>query len=87
MGLSVLCPPAGTPIMALQVPVTVFLVPEGSLILVLFPSSVCPMMTAELPEALAKAPLSPTLSSQLEMMVPSGMVLTGRMLPTERVAE
>ena len=44
------------------------------------------MMMAEVPEALAKDPLSPTLPSQLEMIVPSGMELTGRMFPIEREA-
>ena len=44
------------------------------------------MIMAEVPEALAKEPLSPVLASQLETMVPSGMALTGRMLPTERDA-
>ena len=84
--MSVLCPPATIPTIALQFPWMVFLVPEGSLILVFLPSSVCPMITAEVPEALAKLPLSPSLDSQLETIVPSGMVLTGRMFPTEREA-
>ena len=44
------------------------------------------MMTAEVPEALANEPLSPTLPSQFETMVPSGMLLTGRIFPTEREA-
>jgi len=44
------------------------------------------MMTAEVPEALAKEPRSPFLPSTLVMMVPSGNLLTGRMLPTERDA-
>lgn len=44
------------------------------------------MMTAEVPEALAKDPLSPVLASQLDTMVPSGSWLTGRMFPTEREA-
>lgn len=44
------------------------------------------MTTAEVPEALAKAPLSPILPSQFETIVPSGMALTGRILPTERDA-
>ena len=43
-------------------------------------------MTAEVPEALAKDPLSPILPSQLEMMVPSGIALTGRMLPIDNEA-
>ena len=72
-GLSVLCPPAQTPTMALQVPWTVFLVPDGSRTLVFLPSSEWPMITAEVPEALAKAPLSPSLPSQFETMVPSGI--------------
>ena len=45
------------------------------------------MMVAEVPEALAKDPLSPNLASQLVTMVPSGMSLTGRTLPTEREAK
>lgn len=44
------------------------------------------MMTAEVPEALANEPLSPSLASQLETMVPSGMLLTGRIFPTESEA-
>jgi DNA-binding FadR family transcriptional regulator len=44
------------------------------------------MMMVEVPEALAKEPLSPVLASQLETIVPSGRVLTGRILPTERAA-
>jgi len=43
-------------------------------------------MTEEDPEALANEPLSPSLDSQLEMMVPSGRRFTGRMFPTEREA-
>ena len=85
-GLSVLCPPATTPIIALQVPTIVFLVPDGSLILVFLRSSEWPMTMAEVPEALAKDPLSPCLPSQLETMVPSGSELTGRMFPIEREA-
>lgn len=44
------------------------------------------MTTAEVPEALAKLPLSPSLPSQLETIVPSGSALTGRILPTLRDA-
>ena len=40
-------------------------------------------MTADVPEALANEPLSPTLPSQLDTMVPSGMALTGRIFPIE----
>jgi len=69
--------------MALQVPWTVFLVPDGSLTLVFLPSSEWPMTTAEVPEALAKAPRSPSLPSQFETIVPSGSALTGRIFPTE----
>ncbi len=43
-------------------------------------------MMVEVPEALEKEPLSPVLASQLETMVPSGRVFTGRILPTERAA-
>jgi hypothetical protein len=43
-------------------------------------------MTAEVPEALANAPLSPTLPSQFDIIVPSGSKLTGRIFPTERDA-
>jgi len=43
-------------------------------------------MTAEVPEALANEPLSPCLPSQFEIIVPSGMELTGRIFPTEREA-
>ena len=44
------------------------------------------MITAEVPEALAKDPLSPIFPSQLDTMVPSGMALTGRMLPIDNEA-
>ena len=44
------------------------------------------MITAEVPEALANYPLSPTLPSQLEIIVPSGSELTGRIFPTESEA-
>lgn len=44
------------------------------------------MMMVDVPEALEKEPLSPVFASQLETMVPSGRVLTGRILPTERAA-
>ena len=40
----------------------------------------------EVPEARAMVPLSPYLASTDEMIVPSGMVLTGMILPTWRVA-
>jgi len=60
--------------------------PLGSLILVLAPSSVWPMITAEVPLALAKEPLSPVFASQFETIVPSGSRLTGKILPTESEA-
>jgi len=44
------------------------------------------MMMAEVPLALAKDPRSPVLPSQFETIVPSGKVLTGKILPTESVA-
>jgi hypothetical protein len=44
-------------------------------------------MMAEAPEARARQPRSPSLASTLEMMVPSGMELTGKMLPTVRAAK
>jgi len=44
------------------------------------------MMTADVPEALAKEPLSPVFASQLETMVPSGSWFTGRIFPTESEA-
>ena len=74
------------PIMALQTPGIVFLWPDGSLILVLLPSSMCPTMTAEAPLVLARVPLSPFFASQLETIVPSGSSFTGRILPTESLA-
>ena len=39
-------------------------------------------MIAEVPEARARVPRSPNLDSQLDTMVPSGIELTGRTLPT-----
>ena len=44
------------------------------------------MIMAEVPEALAKEPLSPVLASQFETMVPSGKAFTGKMFPTDRAA-
>lgn len=44
------------------------------------------MMMVEHPDALENEPLSPTLASQFETMVPSGRRLTGKILPTERAA-
>ena len=44
------------------------------------------MITAEVPLALAKDPLSPVLPSQLETIVPSGRRFTGKILPTESEA-
>ena len=44
------------------------------------------MITAGVPEALAKDPLSPIFPSQLDTIVPSGMALTGRMLPIDNEA-
>ena len=44
------------------------------------------MMIAEAPEARARDPRSPSLASTLEMMVPSGIALTGKMFPTVREA-
>jgi hypothetical protein len=64
----------------------VLLEPEGSLTLVFFKSSECPMMIAEVPEALANEPLSPVLASQFDTIVPSGKVFTGKILPTARLA-
>lgn len=43
-------------------------------------------MMVEVPEALEKEPLSPVFASQFDTMVPSGKVLTGRILPTDRDA-
>jgi len=72
MGLSVLPPPATKPTVALHNPDTVFLAPEGNLILDLDPSSECPIMVAQVPEVLENIPLSPTLYSILHTTVPSG---------------
>ena len=82
IGLSVRPPPATIPIIALQVPGILFLDPDGSLILVLLKSSLCPTIIDDVPEALAIVPLSPTLVSTLLMMVPSGRAFTGRIFPT-----
>lgn len=70
IGLSILPPPATIPTIALQYPGIVLLVPLGSLTLVLAPSSACPMITADVPLALAKLPLSPVFASQFEIIVP-----------------
>ena len=85
-GLSVLPPPATTPIIALQFPGIVLLVPLGSLILVFFPSSVWPIIIVEVPDALENEPLSPVFASQLETIVPSGRLFTGKILPTDSAA-
>ena len=44
------------------------------------------MTTAEVPEALAKDPLSPSLASQLDTIVPSGKAFTGIIFPTASCA-
>ena len=44
------------------------------------------MITAEVPEALAKDPLSPSLASQLDTIVPSGNLCTGMIFPTASCA-
>jgi hypothetical protein len=44
------------------------------------------MMMADVPDALAKDPLSPVLASQLETIVPSGKRFTGKIFPTESEA-
>jgi len=44
------------------------------------------MMIVDVPLALAKEPLSPVFPSQFDTIVPSGRVLTGKILPTERDA-
>jgi len=49
IGFSFLPPPAIIPTVALQDPGMVFLAPEGSLILVLEPSSECPTIVAYVP--------------------------------------
>ena len=41
---------------------------------------------AEVPEARANEPRSPSLASTFEIIVPSGMALTGKMFPTVRAA-
>ena len=86
IGLSVLPPPAQIPTIPLQDDGIVFLAPDGSLTLVCFLLSECPMMTEVVPEALANDPLSPVLHSRLETKVPSGIDLIGRMFPTLREA-
>lgn len=44
------------------------------------------MIMVDVPLALANEPLSPVFPSQFETIVPSGSVLTGKILPTERDA-
>jgi len=86
IGFSFLPPPAIIPTVALQLPGIVFLAPDGSLILVLLPSSECPTTVAYVPVHLEYDPLSPTADSILQIVVPSVMLLTGKTLPTETVA-
>ena len=45
------------------------------------------MTMADVPLARARVPRSPFLASQLDIMVPSGIHLTGRILPTDRDAK
>jgi len=44
------------------------------------------MMMVDVPDALANEPLSPVFPSQLETIVPSGKVFTGKIFPTDKVA-
>eukprot|EP00343_Euplotes_focardii_P005737 CAMPEP_0205810376 /NCGR_PEP_ID=MMETSP0205-20121125/14559_1 /ASSEMBLY_ACC=CAM_ASM_000278 /TAXON_ID=36767 /ORGANISM="Euplotes focardii, Strain TN1" /LENGTH=47 /DNA_ID= /DNA_START= /DNA_END= /DNA_ORIENTATION= len=43
-------------------------------------------MMADVPEVLANSPLSPAAFSTLQMFVPSGIYLNGRMFPVFKVA-
>lgn len=74
------------PTVALHDPGIVLRAPEGSLILVLVPSSECPTMVAYVPEHREYFPLSPTEDSMLQIVVPSEMLLTGRTFPVATVA-
>jgi hypothetical protein len=58
------------PTVALQLPKIVFLAPDGNLILVLRPSSECPIIVAYVPEHREKDPLSPVFASMLQIVVP-----------------
>jgi len=86
IGLSVLPPPATIPIIALESPEIFFLDPEGIRIMVLVLSSECPITVQKVPVPLATLPLSPYLSSTLEIRVPSGIFFTGRTFPILRPA-
>merc|ERR1712219_46353 len=59
-GLSIRPPPAITPTVARHRESRTFLAPDGSLMRVLPVSVLCEMITAELPDALARTPRSPT---------------------------
>jgi hypothetical protein len=86
IGFSFLPPAAIIPTVALQSPGIVFLAPDGSLILVLAPSSECPTIVAYVPEHLEYFPLSPIADSILQMVVPSVILLTGKTFPVDTVA-
>merc|ERR1719481_1692537 len=75
-----------TPTVARHLESRTFFEPDGNLILVLPVSWLCEMMTAELPEALASLPRSPTFISIEQQAVPSGIFPIGSTLPMWRVA-
>merc|ERR1711921_8362 len=85
-GLSIRPPPATIPTLALLKEGITFLTPEGSFTLVTPESLLCVTTVAYPPEARASFPLSPDFSSKLQMMVPPGIIPTGRMFPICKAA-
>src|SRR2546428_3725113 len=83
-GFSNLPPPAISPIDALHLLSICILLPDGSLIITLPPAF--EKSVAEPPPERTSLPPSPGLSSMLDILVPSGMLPTGRMLPRVAVA-
>mmetsp|Transcript_38219 Transcript_38219/g.73429 ORF Transcript_38219/g.73429 Transcript_38219/m.73429 type:complete len:81 (-) Transcript_38219:364-606(-) len=74
-------PPATMPTTARQLEGTVFREPEGKRIRVFFMSSEWPTTMQEVPEALASLPRSIAFSSHIDMIVPSGILPSGKTFP------
>mmetsp|Transcript_138098 Transcript_138098/g.275319 ORF Transcript_138098/g.275319 Transcript_138098/m.275319 type:complete len:86 (+) Transcript_138098:321-578(+) len=69
------------PTIARQLDGTVFREPEGKRIRVFFMSSEWPTTMQEVPEALASLPRSMAFSSHIDMIVPSGILPSGKTFP------
>lgn len=71
-----------SPTMARLLDGITFFVPDGSLMRVRRVSRLCDTTVAQLPDVRANRPRSPVFSSRLHTTVPSGIMPTGRTLPT-----